>query len=157
MEEKEFLHETITKDLDKKEKSGLNEFMESSFEKELRKSKLTKKKEKIYTHKQRKTAMFVVMLSFLVLIIGALAIYFIIISPTFIFKPSIPKPDFDGAIDSKHLQYIVNELGAYKLHFSPIDGKGAQFEIDLQDLQKKYMITVENGKPTVMKAEAPYP
>src|SRR3989344_3615570 len=121
MDEEKFLKDTLTKDIKKDEKEGLSDFMETSFTKELRKAKLTKVKKK-------KTLKWFIGFALFIIILALLLIYFIVISPKFIFKPDIEKPE-GKEIAAKELQYIANELGAYKLHFSPLDGKGAQFEI----------------------------
>ena len=156
MDEEKFLKDTLTKDIKKDEKEGLSDFMETSFTKELRKAKLTKVKKKEFKDKQKKTLKWFIGFALFIIILALLLIYFIVISPTFIFKPDIEKPE-GKEIAAKELQYIANELGAYKLHFSPLDGKGAQFEIFINDKGVKYTISVDKTYPNAIKAEAPYP
>ncbi len=156
MGDEKFLKDTITKDIHKEDSSGLSDFMESSFTKELKKAKLTKIKKMELKNKQKKTLKWLIGVALFIIILSSLLIYFIVISPTFIFKPKIEKPEGKD-ISAKELQYIANELGAYRLHFSPMDGRGAQFEIFINDKGIKYTISIEKTYPNAIKAEAPYP
>src|SRR3989344_1775621 len=156
MADDKFLKDTLTKDIKNNEKEGLSDFMETGFTKELRKAKLTKIKKKEMKNKQKKTLKWLMGVTLFIIIISSLLIYFIVISPTFIFKPKIEKP-LGNELGAKELQYIANELGAYRLHFSPLDGKNAQFEIFINDKGIKYTISIEKTYPNAIKAEAPYP
>ncbi len=52
-------------------------------------------------------------------------------------------------IEEEHVQYAVNELGAYNLHDDPTSGEAAVMQIHLTDTEDYFVITIENNYPEV--------
>ena len=79
--------------------------------KEIKKSKGSKKK-------------LIIIVAVLAVIASASYLYFFIISPTFVAKPFLEKPTLaeNEEIGEDHINWVVNELGGYKLHPSPLGG-----------------------------------
>jgi len=89
-----------------------------------------------------------------ILLCSALAIiyiYFFVISPTFIEKPYLEKPELyvrdpsQEIINKYHIQWLANELGGYKLHDDPISKTVAEFEFVVTDFQKTYTVKIVNN------------
>jgi hypothetical protein len=87
------------------------------------------------------------------LIVVGFAIYFTIISPV-VEKPNIPKPEFTGEVETVHVQWLVNELGAYKIHASPT-GEEAIMEFVVDN--STFTVTNEEGVPEVVEGSADDP
>lgn len=91
--------------------------------------------------------------------------YYFVIAPNLISKPFIEKPILpeDGlvkiqageqVIDSDHINYIINEVGAYKLK-KPFGTKNYPImEFVLTDINQIYYGYVNNHKPTTKKGNA---
>ena len=88
--------------------------------------------------------------------------YFFMISPSFVDKPYIEKPEIKESmekvlgsgdapisvmVEEEHVEYIVNEIGGYKLHDNPLTGEPAVFEIAVTDTGQKFFIKIENNIP----------
>lgn len=69
-------------------------------------------------------------------------------------KPALPKPAFTGTVEEQHVNWIANEIGAYKLH-SSLSGEPA--EIELVSEGKTYTITTKDGKPVTSIGAAKSP
>ncbi|MEM5804254.1 MAG: hypothetical protein QXU82_00155 [Candidatus Aenigmatarchaeota archaeon] len=74
--------------------------------------------------------------------------YFFIISPTFVIKPFIPKTALGDDITADNVNWMVNELGAYKLHASPLTGEAPQMEIAISDTGEKFTVTTSGNIPS---------
>lgn len=86
----------------------------------------------------------------IVIVLAAIAyLYFGIISPLGM-KPALQKPQLQAGqpVTSEHVNWVVNELGGYKLHPS-ISGEPPEIEAVVGD--GTFSVTTENGK-TVAKA-----
>lgn len=83
-----------------------------------------------------------------VIALGAAYVYFTIISPV-VEKPFIEKPVLmEGqGIEEKHVEWIVNELGAYKIH--SFNNEEAEFELVVEGVA--FAVTTENGIPKAAK------
>ncbi len=79
--------------------------------------------------------------------------YFGIISPV-VTKPVIEKSEFTGSITTENVNYLANELGAYKLHPS-VSGEPAEMEI--VSAGKTFFVTTENGRTVTKEGRAPNP
>ena len=92
-------------------------------------------------------------------IAGLLYTYFFIISPTFVAKPQIEKPTLaEGQpVEPKHVQWLVNELGAYKLHNPPFSGKIPEMEMLVTTDNKYFTVTVKQNFPEVSEGRATNP
>ena len=81
----------------------------------------------------------------IIIIIGVIfCAYFFIISPTFVTKPFLEKPELQAGEDigTEHVNWIVNELGGYKLHASP---SGDEPELELITDDKTFKITFKGN------------
>ena len=94
---------------------------------------------------KRKFLLLIVM----ILLISISYLYFFIISPVFVKKPELEKPVFTGKVEEKHIEWVVNELGAYKLQENS--------EIEVSVNREKFTVKVMNNKPIVKKGEAEDP
>ena len=81
--------------------------------------------------------------------------YFGIISPV-VPKPVVSKPTLaeNQEIKTEHVNYVVNELGAYKLHPS-LSGEPA--EIEVVSAGKLFTITTQDGKTVTKEGRAANP
>jgi hypothetical protein len=85
--------------------------------------------------------------------------YFFIISPTFVFKPQLTKPTLaEGEpVGTEHIQWLVNELGAYKLHDSPLSGDKSEIEMYVTTEKKYFSVVTENNVPKATEGRASDP
>ncbi len=110
------------------------------------------------------------LLAFLAL--GILA-YLFLISPAFVEKPELEQPllvsesvsrsgQTNGIpgepgllstpieiITADHVQYVLTEMGAYKLHANPFTGDLPEIEILLSDISKTYTAVIDNNVVSV--------
>ena len=90
---------------------------------------------------------------------GAIYTYFFIISPTFVVKPIIEKPSLSAgeAVEEEHIQYLINELGAYKLHKAPLSDQTPVIEILVTNPNQYFTVTVEGNVPKTVPGRADDP
>jgi len=107
-----------------------------------------------------------VLLIILILSITAGAIfYFKYISPISVKKPEIGLPGSlplnssskETNIESAHITYLVNEMGGYKLHNSPISGEKPLIEFKITDTNEVFRIIVENNLPKAVEVTSGSP
>lgn len=98
---------------------------------------------------------FIALTVVIVLIAVVAYAYFGIISPTTT-KPAVQKPSLAATEELKtdHINYIVNELGAYKLHTS-LSGEPAEMEVVSGG--KIFTITTADGKTVTKEGKASNP
>lgn len=89
----------------------------------------------------------VVFIVALFLILGIGYMYFFQISPTFVNKPELEMPNQEFLTEN-HVEFLLNELGAYKLHKDPFTGEQPYIEVVSEDVS--YYITVENNQVKVI-------
>jgi hypothetical protein len=93
-----------------------------------------------------------------VVIVAIIAgIYFFVINPIFVAKPFIMKAALGENIAADNVNWLVNELGAYKLHASPLTGETPQMEILITDTGKKFSVITTNNMPSATESAAPTP
>jgi len=115
---------------------------------------------------------FIVLLVFILL--GAAYSYFFIISPVFVPKPELIKPEIEipkakseilsppnilektELFKSEHIKFLLNELGIYKLHNSPT-GDPPRINFVISDIKKVYAIEVNNGEINVTEGAVSSP
>ncbi len=95
----------------------------------------------------------VVLLAAFILLAGIGYGYFGIISPV-VSKPAVEKSVFTGNVTAEDVNYVVNELGAYKLHPSLA---GEKAEIELVTAGKTFSVTTENGRTVTKEGAATDP
>lgn len=83
--------------------------------------------------------------------------WFFVISPTFVTKPGISKPALTAEPEEGHVNWLVNELGSYKLHPDPLSGEPAVMEIVVTDLGRTFTSTTENNMPSTTEGAATSP
>lgn len=98
--------------------------------------------------------MIVILSVITILLLGSLYGYFFVVNPIFVSKPDIAKPQMIiltnnssanySAIKVEHILYLLNEIGAYKLHNSP-SGDISKIEFVISDTSKKYSFTVTDN------------
>ena len=90
---------------------------------------------------------------------GAIYTYFFIISPTFVAKPTIEKPALSAGepVEEEHIQYLINELGAYKLHNPPLSDKTPVIEVLVTNPNQYFTVTVEGNVPKTTPGRADDP
>jgi hypothetical protein len=92
----------------------------------------------------------IVILSIIALIVAIAGYYyFFIISPIFVSKPRLEKPVLEGNVTEKHVAWVVNELGGYKLQ--------ADAEIEFIVDGTAFSVRVKEGKPVAQKGKAKDP
>src|SRR4030042_1758975 len=90
-----------------------------------------------------------------ILLIGSLYGYFFVVNPIFVSKPYIAKPQLTiplsnnssanySTIKVEHILYLLNEIGAYKLHNSP-SGDISKIEFVISDVDKRYSFAVTDN------------
>jgi hypothetical protein len=159
-DKQDFLKKTFQKDLSEASISTFssNLGVKQTFEEEINPEQKAQKL-RIKKKARRKLIITIVSAIIILLILTTAFAYFFYISPVFIRKPVIEKPQLNAespAIMSDHVTYIVNELGGYKLHGGPLGGV-AQMELFLSDINKYFTITVEKHKVYTVGGEAPNP
>jgi len=83
--------------------------------------------------------------------------YYFNISPTFVEKPYIEKPTLtsvgEDTITSQHIEYLLNELEAYKLHNTPFTQDKPVIEVYIEDTEQDFFVTVEENKVLISEEE----
>ncbi len=79
--------------------------------------------------------------------------YFGIISPV-VQKPDVEKPIHDGNITAEQVNWVVNEMGGYKLHAS-VNGEPAEIEIIAGD--NVFTMTTKDGRTVTAQGRAANP
>ncbi len=93
-------------------------------------------------------------LAVIVVLISIVAyLYFGIISPV-VPKPQLQKPQLTEAASSEQINWVVNELGGYKLHPS-ITGEQAEIEVVSGD--NTFSVTTADGKTVTTAGKAANP
>ncbi|MFQ6010009.1 MAG: hypothetical protein ACE5J7_02720 [Candidatus Aenigmatarchaeota archaeon] len=100
---------------------------------------------------------YIVLLIALVIILAVAYVYFFIISPTFVVKPVITKTALGEDIGASNVNWMVNELGAYKLHSDPLSGEPAVMEIEITDTGEKFAVTIDGNVPSTEESAAASP
>lgn len=118
-------------------------------------------KEKL--HKIFGRVMAIVAILLVIIVFGGA--YYFVISPNLIAKPFIEKPDLpedglsrindgESVINMSHINYIINEIGAYKLR-KPFGTKDyAIMEFVLTDIGVRYYSYVKDNVPVTKKGNA---
>lgn len=79
-------------------------------------------------------------------------IYFFLISPTFVLKPMLEKPEFiNEEVTVEHIEYLLNELDAYKLHSNPITKEEPIIKVVIMDTNSIYYLSVLDNEITTIK------
>ncbi|MBI4018013.1 MAG: hypothetical protein HY368_00175 [Candidatus Aenigmarchaeota archaeon] len=98
----------------------------------------------------------------LLIILAALALflYFFVLYPAFVLKPLMGRPDLGSpsGISSEHVNWLMNEAGAYKLH--PrfyFFGDPPVIETVITDQNRGFTTTVLNNVPTTSAGFAQNP
>jgi hypothetical protein len=86
-------------------------------------------------------------------------VYFFIISPIFVVKPNIQKPTLAAGqpVGEEHIEWLVNEFGAYKLHNSPLSGEKSETEILVTPANSYFSVVIENNVPSATAGRATDP
>ena len=74
-------------------------------------------------------------------------VWFFVISPTFVFKPAGEKPPLFGVPVADNVNWMVTELGAYKLHPNLIGGEPALIEVYVTDVKKSFTTVIAYSGP----------
>lgn len=101
------------------------------------------------------------------ILITGLHLYFNIFSPTFVKKPYIEKPSIKApsndvlqeelVVTNDHIEYLANEIGAYKLHKVPFSEDYPELEFRVSDYDKVFTIKIIDGTPESSPGEADNP
>ncbi len=94
-----------------------------------------------------------------VVILLILYAYFFILNPSFVTKPNIPKPSLASPQDIAvgHVNWLMNEVGAYKLHPSITSSEPPVIESYVTDLDRRFTTTITNNYPTTTDGAAQNP
>src|SRR3989338_8249869 len=86
-------------------------------------------------------------------------LYFFVIAPTFAMKPSLTKLALASPSDigSGHINWMLNEVGAYKLHPYLLFGERPVIESAITDQNRKFTTTVTDNYPTTAGSPANNP
>ncbi|MCX6803113.1 MAG: hypothetical protein NTY48_00925 [Candidatus Diapherotrites archaeon] len=102
----------------------------------------------------------VVLIIILIVIIIAFFGYFFVLSPSFVAKANISKTPLisSAEIDNSHINWILNEVGAYKLHSNMyFSGEPAVIESVITDQNKVFTTTINNNVPSTISGPAVNP
>jgi hypothetical protein len=85
--------------------------------------------------------------------------YFFVVSPTFVMKPNLTKIALVSPSDigSDHVNWLLNEVGAYKLHPYLLFGEPPVIESVITDQNRKFTTTVIDNYPTTVGGAANNP
>ena|SRR3989338_4458685 len=86
-------------------------------------------------------------------------VYFFVVSPAFAVKPGMAKPALASASDigSGHVNWVLNEVGAYKLHPYLLFGDLPVIESVITDQDRKFTTTVRDNYPATVEGAANNP
>ena len=101
-----------------------------------------------------------ILIIIIIILIVAFFGYFFVFSPSFVTKPDIPKTPLASSdeIGSSHVNWILNEVGAYKLHSSLyFFGEPAVIESVITDQNKVFTTTINNNVPSTVEGPAANP
>jgi hypothetical protein len=86
-------------------------------------------------------------------------LYLFVVTPTFVTKPVVAKPALATAsdIDSAHVNWLLNEVGAYRLHTYLMFGETPVIESVITDQGKVFTTTVRDNQPTTVVGTATNP
>lgn len=116
-------------------------------------------KKSFFSSRFFKISLITIGIIFLAVVASAAYFYFFVISSTFVSKPEIEKPilasvnssqlgnsgENSYVIRAEHLIFLLNEIGAYKLHNSP-NGDIPLLKVKISDFNKEYLFSVSDGK-----------
>jgi len=123
--------------------------MVNEWERLYKKWGLKKKKRK----SRRKLILIPVLSVSIVLIV---AFFYLFILPTLVEKPFIPKPAYEENVTTEHVNWVANELGAYKLQTSPV-GEKPEIEVNILDTYEFFTVIVEGNTPITYLGKAQNP
>ena len=81
------------------------------------------------------------------IVVILVSFYFIMISPIFVAKPYIAKPDLGTNIEAENVNWLSNELGAYMLH-PDLSGSAPIFQVRISDTDDVFTVKVVNNLPS---------
>jgi hypothetical protein len=86
-------------------------------------------------------------------------LYFFVVTPTFVMKPNLTKLALTSPSDigSDHVNWVLNEVGAYKLHSYLLFGEPPVIESVITDQNRKFTTTVIDNYPTTVGGAANNP
>ena len=85
-------------------------------------------------------------------------LWFFILNPSFVAKPEIEKPSLDvNNIEPGNVNWILNELGVYKLHADPASGELPEIELHVEDNDETFTTVVEDNVPSTTENGADNP
>jgi hypothetical protein len=86
-------------------------------------------------------------------------LYVFVVSPVFVMKPSLTKLTLASPSDigSDHVNWMLNEVGAYKLHSYLLFGELPVIESVITDQNRKFTTTIRNNYPTTVGGAANNP
>ncbi|MBI2578252.1 MAG: hypothetical protein HYW26_00925 [Candidatus Aenigmarchaeota archaeon] len=96
----------------------------------------------------------------LALILVIIFLYFFVMYPAFVAKPSVDRFPLAAAsdIDSEHINWLINEAGGYKLHPDwYFFGERPEIETVITDQGRRFTTTIINGYPVTVEAPAKNP
>lgn len=104
---------------------------------------------------------FIIGLLLLIIAFGVY-IYLSIISPSFVEKPEVQVPTDEELsnvtqVEEGHIEYLITEIGGYKLHDDPFTGEPAVIEINVTDTGQLYSVTIIDNEPHVQVGRATNP
>jgi hypothetical protein len=95
---------------------------------------------------------------FILLMLGVGYFYFFQISPTFVNKPQMEKPldlENNDSTNFRQISYMLNELGAYKLHEDLLTGEMPVIEVDVEDTGQVFFAQIEKGEIKETRTKKP--
>ena len=86
-------------------------------------------------------------------------LYFFVLTSAFAMKPNLTKPVLSSPSDigTDHVNWMMNEMGAYKLHPYLMFGEPPVIESVITDQNGKFTTTVRNNYPTTVEGAANSP
>lgn len=104
----------------------------------------------------RKRALVLAIMGLVAFVFLCAGLYFLVISPIYVAKPFVEKP-VQNVVDESMLEYVLTELGAYKLHANPFSGDVPEIEILVLDARQTFTATIEENVVRVRRGTATSP
>jgi hypothetical protein len=99
----------------------------------------------VLTYKKRRRNKRILIVMVALILIFSAYMYFFVLFPN-VEKTELPKPDLVEEISEDQVEWMVNELGAYKVHSAPLTNNTPQFNIKLTDTGQIFGVEVVDNE-----------
>jgi hypothetical protein len=96
---------------------------------------------RLLTYKKRRRNRRILAVLIGLVIVSSICVYLFVLFPH-VEKKELDKPEIVGEISEEQVEWVVNELGAYKVHSIPLTNNTPQFNIKLTDTGQVFGVEV---------------